>query len=307
MNIVKENRLGILLMVASMALFICNDAIVKHVGETMSIAQLIFLRGLGAIGLIGAVVLMTGAWRQWRSLLDPKVLIRGSIDCAGTFLYQLGLQHLPLANITAINLAVPLVLTVMAAVLLHETVGWRRWSAILVGFAGVMMVVQPAAAGFNWFAVIALFATSLHAGRDLITRRIDRAIPTLLITLSTALIVTVIAGVFEVAEGWKPVDGQLLLYLLAASALLSGGYWLVIECMRHGELSVVAPFRYVAIVWALLLGYAIWGDVPNLLAMIGIVVLVGSGLYILHRERLRSRQSAAEPVVTEGFSEPAAR
>jgi drug/metabolite transporter (DMT)-like permease len=89
-----------------------------------------------------------------------------------------------------------------------------------------------------------------------------------------------------------------LAFLLAAAALLSGGYWLVIECMRHGELSVVAPFRYTAIVWALLLGYFIWGDVPNVLASAGIVLLVGSGLYILHRERLRARRA----VVAEGFS-----
>jgi drug/metabolite transporter (DMT)-like permease len=294
MSIVKENRLGILLMVASMALFICNDAVVKHVGETMSIAQLIFLRGLGAVSLIGVAVFATGAWRYWRGVFDRKVMIRGSIDCAGTFLYQLGLQHLPLANITAINLAVPLVLTVLAVLVLRETVGWRRWTAIIVGFGGVLMVVQPAAAGFNWFAMIALFATGLHATRDLITRRIDRVIPSLLITLSTALIVTVVAGCFQIAEGWHPVPGTQLLYLLVAAALLSGGYWLVIECMRHGELSVVAPFRYVAIIWALLLGYAVWGDIPDVLAMAGIVLLVASGLYILHRERLRARLSAAE-------------
>jgi drug/metabolite transporter (DMT)-like permease len=303
MDIVREDRLGVMLMIASMALFICNDAVVKHVGETMSIAQLIFLRGCGAVALIGAAVLLSGAWRRWRGLLDTKVLIRGSIDCAGTFLYQLGLQHLPLANITAINLAVPLVLTVLAVLVLRETVGWRRWTAIVVGFGGVLMVVQPAAAGFNWFALIALFATSLHATRDLITRRNNRAIPSLMITLSTAVIVTLTAGAFEIAEGWHPVSNVLLLYLLAAAALLSGGYWLVIECMRHGELSVVAPFRYVAIVWALLLGYAVWGDIPNLLAMGGIVLLVGSGLYILHRERLRARSLLAE----YALSEPAAR
>jgi len=257
--------------------------------------------------LIGGAVLATGAWRHWRGIFDRKVMVRNSIDCAGTFLYQLGLKHLPLANITAINLAVPLVLTVLAVFVLRETVGWRRWTAIMVGFAGVLMVVQPAAAGFNWFALVALFATSLHASRDLITRRIDRAIPTLLVTLRNAVIITLTAGAFEVAQGWQPVPLDQLLYLLLASALLSGGYWLVIECMRHGELSVVAPFRYVAIVWALLLGYLVWGDIPNLLAMAGIVLLVGSGLYILHRERLRARKFAAEPIAAEGLTEPAAR
>jgi drug/metabolite transporter (DMT)-like permease len=302
-DIARENRIGVLLMIASMALFIFNDAIVKHVGETMSVAQLIFIRGIFASLLIGVVVVLTGIWRQWRSTLEPIVILRGLLDAGGTFLYQLGLQHLPLANITAINLAMPLILTVMAVLILREAVGWRRWAAVIVGFIGVLCVVQPAAAGFSWFAVIALSATILQSGRDLLTRRIHRSIPSLLITLTTAVIVTMIAGAFDAVEGWKPVPIEQFAYLLVAAAFLSSGYWLIIECMRHGELSVVAPFRYVAIVWALILGYLVWGDVPNLLANAGIVLLVGSGLYILHRERLRARNAVAN----RGFSEPAAR
>jgi drug/metabolite transporter (DMT)-like permease len=302
-DIARENRIGVLLMIASMALFIFNDALVKHVGETMSVAQLIFIRGIFASLLIGGVLLITGAWRQWRATLEPIVILRGILDAGGTFLYQLGLQHLPLANITAINLAMPLILTVMAVLILREAVGWRRWAAVIVGFIGVLFVVQPAAAGFSWFAVIALSATILQSGRDLLTRRIDRSIPSLLITMTTAVIVTMIAGAFDAVEGWKPVPVEQLAYLLVAAAFLSSGYWLIIECMRHGELSVVAPFRYVAIVWALILGYLVWGDVPNLLANAGIVLLVGSGIYILHRERLRGRSA----VVTDGVSEPAAR
>lgn len=285
----SENRRGIAGMVAGMALFMCNDALIKHVSEGLPTGQIIFLRGLAATCLIAALALALGAWRQLPGVLNGPVLMRACIDSLGTFLYLVALFNMPLANVTAINLAVPLMLTVCAAFILRERVRWRRWSAVIVGFAGVLLVVQPGATGFNWFALWALAATAAHAARDLLTRRIRSGIPSVIVTLSTAVVVTVAASVFSAIEGWAPLSWRQLLLLIAASAFLSGGYYMVIECMRHGELSVVAPFRYTAILWALLLGYLVWGDVPNALAWTGIALLVGSGLYIFHREQVRRR------------------
>ena len=199
---------------------------------------------------------------------------------------------MPIANVTAVNLSVPLMLTICAAFFLREQVGWRRWSAVVAGFIGVLLVVQPTASGFNWFALVALAATATHAARDLLTRRIRAGIPSVIVTLSTAIVVTIAAAIVSAIEGWQPLTWRPVLLLILASAFLSGGYYLVIDCMRHGELSVVAPFRYTAMLWALLLGYLVWGDVPNLLAWLGIVLLVGSGLYIFHREQVRRRLAA---------------
>jgi len=290
-----------------MAAYTVNDAMVKEIARNHPVGEVIFIRGLFTTLLIGSVVFALGYGSQLKRVWTRPVLLRSICDGISTACFVIALVHMKLADLAAVLQVSPLILAAFSVLFFGETVGWRRWTAIMVGFAGVLMVVQPAAAGFNWFALVALFATSLHASRDLITRRIDRAIPTLLVTLSNAVIITLTAGAFEVAQGWQPVPLDQLLYLLLASALLSGGYWLVIECMRHGELSVVAPFRYIAIVWALLLGYLVWGDIPNLLAMAGIVLLVGSGLYILHRERLRARKFAAEPIAAEGLTEPAAR
>ncbi|MGE0152912.1 MAG: DMT family transporter [Reyranellaceae bacterium] len=286
----SENRRGIAGMVAGMMLFICNDALIKHVSESLASGQIIFLRGLSATILIGALAVGMGAWRHMPAVFDRPVLLRAGIDSVGTFLYLLALFNMPLANVTAVNLSVPLILTICAAFLLHEQVGWRRWSAVLAGLLGVLLVVQPTASGFNWYALVALTATGAHAARDLVTRRIRTGIPSLIVTLSTAIVVTVAAAAVSAIEGWQPLSWRQLGLLVLASAFLSGGYYLVIECMRHGELSVVAPFRYTAILWALLLGYFVWGDVPNLLAWIGIALLVGSGLYIFHREQVRARQ-----------------
>jgi len=286
------NSRGIASMIASMMLFMGNDALVKHVSESLPTTQIIFLRGLSATVLIATLAIALGAWNRMPAVLDRRVLVRAGIDSLGTFLYLMALFNMPIANVTAINLSVPLMLTVCAAFLLREQVGWRRWSAVTVGFVGVVLVVQPAAAGFNWFALVALAATATHAARDLLTRRIGAAIPSIIVTLSTAIFVTICAGFASAVETWQPLAARQIALLIAASALLSGGYYLVIDCMRHGELSVVAPFRYTAMLWALLLGYFVWGDVPNLLAWAGIVLLVGSGLYVLHRERIRRREAA---------------
>lgn len=290
-DLVSENRRGIISMVASMMLFMCNDALTKHVSETLPTGQIIFLRGLSATVLIAALAVALGVWRQLPAVMSRPVLWRASIDSLGTFLYLLALFNLPIANVTAINLSVPLMLTVCAAFILREQVGWRRWSAVGAGFLGVVLVVQPAASGFNWFALLALAATATHAARDLITRRISPAIPSIVVTLSTAVVVTIAAAIVSSIEGWHPLGLRQVMLLILASAFLSGGYYLVIDCMRHGELSVVAPFRYTAILWALLLGYLIWGDVPNLLAWLGIVLLVGSGLYVLYRQQVRARMA----------------
>lgn len=288
-DLINENRRGILGMIASMVLFICNDALIKHVSESLPTGQIIFLRGLSATLLIAAMAVALGAWRQIPAVFDRPVLARAAIDSLGTFLYLLALFNMPIANVTAVNLSVPLMLTVCAAFLLREQVGWRRWSAVVAGFVGVLLVVQPAAAGFNWFALVALAATATHAARDLLTRRIRAGIPSIIVTLSTAIVVTIAAAGVSAIEGWQPLPMRELTLLIVASAFLSGGYYLVIDCMRHGELSVVAPFRYTAMLWALLLGYLVWGDVPNLLAWFGIALLVGSGLYIFHREQVRRR------------------
>ena len=280
-------------MVASMMLFIANDALIKHVSENLPTGQIIFLRGLSACLLIAALAVALGAWRQMPAVFERRVLIRSAVDGLATFLYLISLFNMPIANVTAINLSVPLMLTVCAAFFLREQVGWRRWSAVSAGFVGVLLAVQPAAAGFNGFPLLALAATAMHAGRDLLTRRISPVIPSVIVTLSTAVVVTVWAGALSVVEGWQPMQAREFLLLIAASAFLAGGYYLVIDCMRHGELSVVAPFRYTAMLWALLLGFLIWGDVPNLLAWIGIALLVCSGLYVFHREQVRRREAAA--------------
>ena len=280
-----ENRRGIVMMSAAMAFFIANDALVKLVSSALPTGQLIFVRGLLTTVLLGAVVAGSGLAGQWRLLLQPTVALRALVDSAATFTYLTALFHLPIGNATAINLSAPLFLTLFAVFLLGERVDARRWALIVLGFVGVLLVVQPSADGFNGYAVLCVFATLLHAVRDLLTRRVPPQVPSLIITLATACTVTVLSGLWCATQAWQPMGAVSAAQLTGAAVCLAAAYHLLTLSMRAGDMSVIGPFRYSGLLAALLLGYLVWGDVPNTLAWVGIALLVAAGLGMLHSQR----------------------
>jgi drug/metabolite transporter (DMT)-like permease len=174
---------------------------------------------------------------------------------------------------------------VFAVLFLHERASRARWLAVLLGFAGVLCIVRPGADGFNAWALLCLLGTLFHAARDLMTRGIPAVIPSIIITLATALSITLLAGVFTVLAGWQPFALVDLAQLGVAAAFLTAGYFLIVQAMRTGEISLTAPFRYTAVLFAMLLGYALWREVPDAPAWAGIAMLVGSGLYMMYGER----------------------
>jgi drug/metabolite transporter (DMT)-like permease len=287
------NRKGIVAMCLAMGLFIANDALVKYVSASLPAAQLIFIRGLFATALLLAAAIVMGALRPaslvrdgaWTQLTQRPVLLRAALDALATMAYLTSLFHLPIGNASAINMASPMFIAVYAAIVWRERVGPARWLAIAGGFAGVLLIVQPAADAFNAWSLMCLFATLLHTGRDLITRTIALTVPSILITLTTSVAVLLLTGPWSLVQGWQPVDGTQLGLLAGASVFLSAAYFLVIVGMRHGDLSLVAPFRYTALIYALLLGWLVWGDVPNPMAWSGIVLLVLAGVFMLRAGR----------------------
>ena len=290
------NRRGVLAMAAGMASFVSNDALVKFVSQSLPAFQLIFIRGVFATLLLLAISRALGATPQFRTLADRKVLLRAGFDAFATITYLTSLFHLPIGNATAINMATPLFITLFAVIAFKERVEAGRWLAVATGFVGVLLIVQPSGAAFNAYALLCLGGTLLHAARDLTTRVIDRGIPSILITVSTALAVTLLSGVLSLLfDEWKPVSGGQLALLAGASVFLSGGYFLLTVAMRGGEMSFIAPFRYAGLLFALVLGFLVWGDVPNTLAWWGIALLVAAGLYVLHGERSRPR-AELEPI-----------
>ena len=283
------NRRGIIAMSVAMASFIVNDTLIKYVSEGLPGTQSIFVRGLFATVMVLAVSQALGALKHWREFRHRALIIRAILDALATLVYLTALFHMPIANATAINMATPLLMTLMAVVWLGERVGSGRWMAIGAGFVGVLLVVQPRSDGFNAWALLCVGGTVLHALRDLYTRFVPASVPSVLVTVSTAVSVTLLSGTLTAIQGWEPVSGRQLALLAAAGAFLSGGYYLLVNSLRDGEMSVIAPFRYSGLLFALGLGYAIWGDVPNALAWSGIALLVAAGLYMLHHERQRQR------------------
>jgi drug/metabolite transporter (DMT)-like permease len=214
-------------------------------------------------------------------------MLRATVDGVATIAYLLSLFHLPLANTTAINMAAPLFVTLYAIALFGERVAARRWVAVVTGFLGVLLVIQPRSDGFNAWALLCVLASFLNASRDVLTRTIAKGIPVLVIALSTSIAVTLLAGGWSLVQPWKPVAWQPLALLAGAAIVLSAGNFLIAAAMLHGEMSVVAPFRYSGLIVALALGYFIWGTVPNALALAGIVLLVVAGLALLRGARTR--------------------
>lgn len=286
----RDTVRGILAMLLCCFSFIVNDTMVKAAGETLPLGQILFLRGLVATTLVGLVAWKLGAFHGWRTLFCRKIGLRTLGEVGATLLYLTALLHMPIANASAIAQAAPLVITAAGAVFLAEAVGWRRWSAVVVGFLGILLIVRPGTEGFNGYALLALASVFLVALRDVVTRFIPASTPTLFITVVTAAAVTVTGAGLSATEEWGAMGGREVALLLGAAVFVLLGYIFSVVAMRHGDVSIVAPFRYSFIPYAIAIGYIVWGDVPDGLTMVGIAIVVATGVYTFYRERRRARE-----------------
>jgi drug/metabolite transporter (DMT)-like permease len=285
-----DNLRGIFAMLASQALFLMSDSIVKLAGETLAPSQIMAVRGLMAIYLVGAILVATVSWRKWYMVLRPLVVIRGIIEGAVAVFFLLSLPHLQLGQITVISQVTPLILTVLSAVLLNEAVGRGRWAAVAVGFAGVVLVAQPTAEGVSIHVVGALIMALLVVARDLVTRFIDPGVPTGVVTFTSTVAVCLMGFAGLETQPWAPLTPASGTLLAASAILVTLGIVFVVIAFRDVEVSVVSPFRYSAVVWATLFGYLLWNEQPNGLALIGTALIVLAGLYAMQQEALALRR-----------------
>lgn len=283
-------------MVVAMIGFTLNDAITKFSSESMNMAQVMLVRGAFASLFVGLLAWHRGALADPRAMLQPMVAVRVAGEAGATVSFLVALAHLPIANVSAVLQALPLAVTMGAALFFGEGVGWRRWLAIAVGFAGVLIIVRPGFEGFSVYSLLALTSVVCCAVRDLATKRIPHAIPTMLVSTATALAMTVLGALLlSPMGGWTPMSADATALLALAAVLVLIGYQFIIMAMRSGDISFIAPFRYTALLWSILLGLVIFGDVPDLPMTVGAAIIIGSGLYALYRERVVGRrQTAAE-------------
>jgi len=292
----SRNLLGIGAVIGAGAAMMSADALAKVAVAETTLGQTIAGRGLVACLILTAAGLIQGQIRWHPGLLSAPVVVRILAEVGAGISMVGALGFMPIANATAILQFIPLVTTMAAALLFAEQVGWRRWMAGLTGFAGVLLILQPGAAGFTCWSLLAVSAMLCMSTRDLATSRIDRSVPTLLIGAVSAGAVSLAGCGLATLTGWAPATARSIGFTIAAGVALSAGFICLVVGMRNAEMSAVAPFRYFTLLWAILMGYFAWGEVPNALAWAGIAIVVAAGLYAFGRERKLIQQRLREQV-----------
>lgn len=296
-----DNRRGILAMLAAMALFVGNDTFLKLASSAYPPGQIMAVRSviasLIALGLVAAM----GAGRDLAKALRPIVMLRAAIEATVAFTFITAISQLPLALVTAILQSTPIIMTLIAVILGLEVVGWRRWAAICIGFAGVLLIVRPSTEGLEPAVLFALASATLVAFRDLLTQRIGPDVPSVVITFATTVSVGIAGLILTLVGGqsaaFRPLAMTETLYLVGAALFVTIGNYAIIAAFRNTEVAVVGPFRYSVIIWAIAMGFIVWGELPDMIAVIGIVLIVAAGLYTIHRERIRARAlTSASPM-----------
>ncbi|MCS6878552.1 MAG: DMT family transporter [Geminicoccaceae bacterium] len=289
MSTARRNLEGALVMAGAMTAFTVNDTFVKLLAERLPIGQIMTLRGLAVLPLLLLLLRAQAGRLALHACLEPWVLARAAAETVTSWLFLASIAALPLADAMVLFFSAPILLTVAAALFLREPVGWRRWSAVLVGFAGVALAAAPAG---NWTPAVLLPLASATTSvlRDIVTRRIPTAVPTAAVSIATASTVA-LSGFASLPWGWPvPSAGEAALLVLCA-VLLAAGYQGFVHAVRTAELSVVSPIRYVSVPISMITGYLFWRHLPNARMVAGAFLIVGSGLFILWRAH---RLAAAE-------------
>lgn len=286
-----ENLRAAGLTTAAVALFSVSDGIVKLLTVVYPPGQILFCRGLIATAFLALVVRLRGTGRfrlPWR---DPATWLRSLFELGVALCFFRALAALPLAEATAVLFVFPLVLTALAALFLKEHVGGRRWAAVALGLAGVLVIVRPGTAAFDPAGLWALAAALLVAGRDLATRFVRPAVGTEAVALMTTGFTT-LASLATAPFGWVVVDARATLGFAASAVLVGTAFLCLVAGTRRGDISFTAPFRYVTVPLSFLIGFLVWGYLPDRFVLAGTGLVVAAGLLVLYPERPAPQKTA---------------
>ncbi len=271
-------------MVVGGLLLTINDAIQKWMTADFPTGQLLSMRAVFMLAPIAFFVWRAGGLRALKVVNYRGQAFRACLVCLSAFLFVSALALMPLADAIVITFAGPLFVTALAPLLLHELVGWRRWAAVLIGFAGVTIMIKPfGATTLHWAALLPLGVALCGAIRDIATRHMHGTETTAGIMFYSTVAV-IFAGLGTLPAGWAAMSLEHYALFAVNGLVLAAAYFFLIEALRLAEASVVAPFKYVTLVWAVLIGMGLWGDVPDMRMFAGAFLVIASGLYILHRE-----------------------
>ena len=280
---------GICFILGSGLFLAINDAVAKSLVPHYPPGQILFTIGTAVATVIWVIMkfhLKTGAViHHW-----PSHLLRGVLFAVASFAFVVSLKYLPLAEVICTAFAGPLFMTLMAKTILHEEVGIHRLGAVLAGFIGVVIIIQPGGTEFQWIVLLPLVVAIGDAGRDILTRKMTVTESSLSIVMTTSAILAVISLV-TLFWGWKPVAVNHIWRFGLATSLTVGAYFFMVEGFRYAETVVIAPFRYIQIIWGILAGYLIWGEIPKTTVYLGVALTIASGVYIAIREARNANSS----------------
>ena len=281
----SENSRGILFMLGAMAGFILNDTCVKLASEDLSVGEIVVVRSVIALPVVVLIGVQQGAFGNLRLMAERFIWLRAVGELGATVFYLTALAHMDIANSTAIIQIVPLAATGAAAMLLGERVGIRRWSAITIGLAAVLLIIRPGMQGFNAWSLSALVAVGFVVLRDLSSRMLPAETHPLAVSCLSLVAMIPLGLAMLPFSFWAPLTMRGLLLCAASGLLLSAAYVMITQAMRHGEIAVVSPFRYAILLLAIVIQIVVFSVWPDALTLIGSAILVATGLYTLYRER----------------------
>lgn len=283
---ISDNLRGALYMNFAMFGFTTNDAFMKALTQELPLFQVIALRGTLAIFGLLLVAKLTGGLRLPTISKDRGLItLRSMADVFATILFLTALKHMPLATLSAVMQVAPLAVSLGAAMAFRDAIGWRRMTAIFIGFFGVMVIIRPGMEGFNVWSVLGLGSVLMVVVRDLSVRRMSNSVPSIMVALGGAVAVTSMGVIGSFFQGWQPISWIQAGMILCAGALLIIGYIASVTSMRVGEIGFVAPFRYSSLLWAIGFGWLLFDNLPDFYSMIGASIVVATGIYTLLRER----------------------
>ena len=286
-----SNERGILAMIAANACFIANDALMKLAMEIIPVGESIFIRGVATGFLFLLIFTFTSNTFKIAPLLNWRIGARSLAEIVASAGYLIALTGMPIGDLAGLLQLVPLLLMAGAAIFLTEQIGWRRWTAAAVGLAGALLIVRPTGNSVTAYHAVALVCILGICARDLITRGLPAELSSLAISATSAAGLALAGLCFGVVETWKMPDAAALAYTVGSSFFLVGANTWLVVAMRSGEMGTVGPFRYTSLIWAVLAGYLIWGEVPKFWSWIGMALLVAAGIYSLRRSaKLRHQQ-----------------
>ncbi|WP_255415622.1 DMT family transporter [Tropicimonas sp. IMCC34043] len=290
----SDNLRGAAFMVAAMAGFALEDMSLKGAAQSLPVGQVMMLFGLGGTLAFALLARQKGEPLLHPDMVAPRMLLRMVAESTGRLFYTLAIALTPLVSASAILQATPLVVVAGAALLFGETVGWRRWAAILAGLAGVLLILRPGLSGFEPASVLALLGMLGFAGRDLATRAAPKRLSNAQLGLCGFAVIAPTGALLLVVMGARPVWNVAAFGMVGAGVLVGvAAYSLLTAAMRCGEVSVVTPFRYTRLLFGIALGILVFGERPDAAMLAGSAIVLAAGLYTLLRDRRASRRAGA--------------